>query len=120
MSISVDVFLQHCAALRLQIVSGKLIDAHKVQQVLHQQPWLAGCSRTSMPCVSYADTYCACISVTDSEHSALLQDAQKFCGHAAVNSCKSGEPILHRERPHIKSRSSLTDDFKNLKSVSVP
>jgi hypothetical protein len=33
---------------------------------------------------------------------------------------KSGEPLLHRERPHIKSRSFLTNDFKNLKSVGVP
>jgi hypothetical protein len=58
--------------------------------------------------------------MTDKELSALLRRAYKFSVHAAANYCKSGEPILHRERPHIKSRSFLTDDIKNLKSVGVP
>jgi hypothetical protein len=33
---------------------------------------------------------------------------------------KSGEPLLHRERLHIKSRSFLKSDFKNEKSFGVP
>jgi hypothetical protein len=44
----------------------------------------------------------------------------KICVHQAANSGKSGEPHLHRERPYIKSRSFLTHDFKNLKSVGIP
>jgi hypothetical protein len=112
------VFLQRNAAPRLQTVSAQLIEAHKVQKLLRQQLWLVGHCKTST-LVSYADTHCACISLMDKEHSALLRGAYKFCVRAAANSCKSGEPILHQERPHIKSRSFLTDDFKNLKSVGV-
>jgi hypothetical protein len=55
--------------------------------------------------------------VTDKELSALLRHAYKFSVRVAANSCKSGVPILHRERPHRKSRSFFTDDFKNLKRV---
>jgi hypothetical protein len=58
--------------------------------------------KTSTPRVSYADTHCACISVTDKEARALLRHAYKFCVRAAANSCKSGEPILQRDRPHKK------------------
>jgi hypothetical protein len=57
--------------------------------------------------------------VTDKEPRVLLRRAYKFCVRVAANSCKSGEPILHQERPHIKSRSFLTDNLKNLKSVGV-
>jgi hypothetical protein len=32
--------------------------------------------------------------------------------------CKSGE--RHRERPHMKSRSFLTDGLENFKSIGVP
>jgi hypothetical protein len=39
----------------------------------------------------------------------------KIFRRQAANSGKSGEPLLHRERPHLKSRSF----FKNLKSVGV-
>jgi hypothetical protein len=56
----------------------------------------------------------------DKERSALLRHVYKFCGHQAANSDISGEPFLHQERPHIKSRSFLTKDFKNLKCVGVP
>jgi hypothetical protein len=97
-----------------------LIDARQVQKFLRQQLRLARSCKTSAPGVSYADTHCACISMTDKEHSALLRGAHKICVCATANSFKSGEPILHRERPHIKSRSFLTDDFKNLKSVGLP
>jgi hypothetical protein len=65
------------------------------------------------------DTHYAGISVTDKEHNGQLLRALKFCLHAAANFCKSGEPILHREHPHIKSRSFLMDDFKNFKSIGV-
>jgi hypothetical protein len=118
----VEVFLKHHAAPRPQMVSVQLIDAHHVQRVmvLCRQPWLAGRCKTSTPCVSYADTHCTCISVTDKEHSALLRRAYKFWVRPAANSCKSGEPILHRERRHIKNRSFLKDDFKHFKSVGVP
>jgi hypothetical protein len=44
--------------------------------------------------------------------SKLLRHVYKFCGHQAANSGKSGETLLLQERPHIKSRSFLTDDFK--------
>jgi hypothetical protein len=58
--------------------------------------------------------------MTDKEKSGLLQHVNKFCGHQPANSGKSGEPHLHREHPHIKSRSFLTNGFKNLKSTGVP
>jgi hypothetical protein len=81
------------------------LDAQQVQKVVRHQPWLAGRLKTSMPRVSYADTHCARISVTDKERSVLLRHAHKFCVRQATNSCKSGEPNLHRERPHIKIHS---------------
>jgi hypothetical protein len=74
-------------------------------------------SRTLMLCIGYLDTYCIAYSVTNSKHSALLRRVYKFCVRAAVTSCKSSEPIIH---PHIKSRSFLIEDFKNLKIVAVP
>jgi hypothetical protein len=47
--------------------------------------------KSSTPRVTYADTHCAFISMTDEEHSAQLQRAQlqrahKFCVCAAANS----------------------------------
>jgi hypothetical protein len=119
--INVEVFLQHHAVPRLQMVSVQIIDAQQVQKV-RQHPWLEGRCKTSTPRVSYVDirVHCACISVTDKEHSKLLRRAYKFSVRAAANSCKSGEPILHREHLHLKSLSFLTDDFKNLKSTGVP
>jgi hypothetical protein len=72
------------------------------------------------PCVSYTDNRCPCISVTDNESSALLRHVNKFAGRQAANAGKSGEPLLHREHPHIKVVAFLTNDFENLKSVSVP
>jgi hypothetical protein len=42
------------------------------------------------------------------KRSALLRYEYKFCGRQAANSGKSVEPLLHRERPRIKSRSFLT------------
>jgi hypothetical protein len=112
--ISVEVFLQRHTAPRLKMVSAKLINALQVHQVLRQQPWLAGRGKKSTPRFSYADTgaHCAYISVTDKDHSAILWRANKFCVRTAANSCKSGEPILHREGPYIKSCSFLTDNFK--------
>jgi hypothetical protein len=52
--ISVEVFLQHHAAPRLQMVSAQLIDAHQVQKVKRQQSWLAGRCKTLTPCVTVA------------------------------------------------------------------
>jgi hypothetical protein len=49
------------------------------------------------------DTLCACISVTDTEHSAPLRRAYKFCIRPAANFRKSGE--RHRQRLHMKSLS---------------
>jgi hypothetical protein len=69
------------------------------------------------PCVSYTDNRCPCVCVTDKECSVLLWHVYKFCRRQAANSDKSGEPLLHRERPR---RSFLTNDLKNLKSVGVP
>jgi hypothetical protein len=46
------------------------------------------------------------------ERSALRRHEFKFCGHQAANSGKSSEPLLHRERPQIKSRRFLTNDLK--------
>jgi hypothetical protein len=40
--------------------------------------------------------------VRDKERSALLRHVYKFCGRQAANSGKSGEPLLHQERPHKK------------------
>jgi hypothetical protein len=99
------MLLQCHAAPRLQMECLKLIDAHKVQQVLNQQPWLAGRCKTTTPRVSYANTHCEYISVTQKNTCEFLQ---------------IGEPILHRERPHIKSCSFLTNNFKNLKTIGVP
>jgi hypothetical protein len=96
------------------VVSTQLIKAQQVQKFFHQQLWLAERGKTLALGVSYADTHCTCISMMDKEHSTQLWRAYKFCMHAAANSCKSGETILHRERPHVKSRSFLTDNFINL------
>jgi hypothetical protein len=106
------VFLQRHAAPRRQMVSMQLIYAHQVRKVLHQQPRLAGRCKTLMP-------HCPWISMTDKELDTLLWRAYKFCVRAAANSCKSGEPILHIEHPHI-SHCFLTGDLKNLKSIGVP
>jgi hypothetical protein len=76
--ISVEVFLQRHAAPRLQRVSAQLIDAHQVKKLLCQQFWLAGRCKTLTARVSYADTHCACIIVTDKEHSALLGTHTNF------------------------------------------
>jgi hypothetical protein len=99
------VFLQRHAEQRLQKVSAQLIDAHQVKKkILRQQLWLAGRCKTLTPPISYGDTHCACISMTDKEHSALMRRIYKFCVRAAANSCKSGEFILHQEHPHIKKK----------------
>jgi hypothetical protein len=116
--ISVEVFLKRPAAPRLQMVSVQLTDAHQVQKVLRQQPWLVGRCKTSTPSVSY--TRIRIVRALDKEKSPLLWRAYKFCVGRAANSCKSTEPILHQECPHIQSRSFLTDNFKNLKSIGVP
>jgi hypothetical protein len=99
---SLTKFLKCHAAPCLQIVSVQLIDSHQVQNVLRKQLWLAGRCKTSTPRVSYANTHCECICVTDKEHSALLRCKYKFCVCPAANSYKSGEPILHWKRPNIK------------------
>jgi hypothetical protein len=36
----------------------------------------------------------------------------KFCSRAATGSSKSGDPILHRESPHIKKRIDATSNLK--------
>jgi hypothetical protein len=58
--------------------------------------------------------------VTDNKCGALLQNAYQFLRRTAASSGKSGDTILHREPPLLKSRSDATGDFKILKSVGVP
>jgi hypothetical protein len=122
--VSVKVFLKGHAAPRIQMVSMQQIDAHQVQKVLRQQPWLVGRCKTWTSLVSYADTHCACISMTDKEHSALLRRIQILracsCKFLQIRRSHFTSRVLHRECPHIKSRCFLTDDFKNLKSICVP
>jgi hypothetical protein len=54
----------------------------------------------STPCVSLAETR-GNITVTPT-NTALLRHVYKFCWRATAGSDKSGDPILHREHPHIK------------------
>jgi hypothetical protein len=64
-----------------------------------------------------AANFCPCRSFDPYIYLELLKISRIFLLHIAAARIK---PLLHRERPHIKSCSFLTNDFKNLNSVGVP
>jgi hypothetical protein len=44
----------------------------------------------------------------------------EFFWHVAAASCKSADPILHREPPLLKHRCDAMGEFKNQRRVGVP